>query len=163
MRYTDNPDGGKISEEYPSYGGAYFDCESFNKYPKYGTKDIQTNVTYNKVASDNFALNIMTMKKNHEFIIRKYGFDGKKYPEKIYICSESGVDSIGDYGSDLIKRNFNLKAPLYAIENNIKQLHYFTTVDYNKEGNGDYLPGIMIRKKLKNLERNYLKMLLDLF
>ena len=147
MRYTDNPDGGKISEEYPSYGGAYFDCESFHKYPKYGTKDIQSNVTYNKVASDNFALNIMTMKKNHEFIIRKYGFDGKKYPEKIYICSESGVDSTGNYGSDLIKRNFNLKAPLYAIENNIKQLHYFTTVDYNKEGNGDYLPGMSSKTK----------------
>ena len=147
MRYTDNPNGGTISDEYPSYGGAYFDCESFHKYPKYGTKDIQTNFTYNKVASDNFALNMMTLKKNHEFIIRKYGFDGKKYPEKIYICSESGVDSTGKFGSDLIRRNFNLKAPLYAIEYNIKQLHYFTTADYNNEGNGDYYPGIGSKTK----------------
>ena len=43
------------------------------------------------------------MKRNHENIISKYGFDGKKYPKKIYICT---VDSRGKYGSDLIRRNF---------------------------------------------------------
>ena len=87
------------------------------------------------------------MKRNHENIISKYGFDGKKYPKKIYICTESGVDSRGKYGSDLIRRNFNLKAHLYSIENDIKQLHYFVTIDYGKEGNGDYLSGINNRTK----------------
>ena len=147
MRYSDNPDGGKITKKYPSYGGAYFDCHAFHKYPKYGTYDIQKKKNYNKIASDNFALNMMALKRNHEYIISKYGFDGKKYPQKIYICTESGVDSTGQYGSDLIRRNFNLKAPLYAIENDIKQLHYFVTADGNKEGNGDYLPGISSKTK----------------
>ncbi|KAG4100866.1 hypothetical protein H8356DRAFT_1035389 [Neocallimastix lanati (nom. inval.)] len=142
LRYTDNPDGGQVTSEYPAKGGAYFDCQSFHKYPRYGTTDVQTKKVYNKFASDSYSMNMMTMKKNHEYLIRKYGFDGKKYPEKIYICSESGVDSTGDYGSDLIRRNFNLKTPLYALEYNITQIHYFVTADGNSEGNGDYLPGI---------------------
>jgi len=142
LRYTDNPDGGKITPEYPAQGGAYFDCQSFHKYPKYGTFDVQTGINYKNYTSDCYAMNMMALKRNHEYVIKKYGFDGKKYPEKIYICSESGVDSAGEYGSDLIKRNFNLKAPLYALEHGVTQLHYFTTVDYGSEGSGDYLPGI---------------------
>jgi len=147
LRYTDNPDGGKITPEYPAQGGAYFDCQSFHKYPKYGTTDVQTGIVYNKYASDCYAMNMMALKRNHEYVIKKYGFDGEKYPEKIYICSESGVDSAGQYGSDLIKRNFNLKAPLYALEHNVTQLHYFTTVDYSSEGSGDYLPGMGSKTK----------------
>ena len=34
MRYTDNPDGGKLTKEYPAYGGAYFDCDAYHKYPQ---------------------------------------------------------------------------------------------------------------------------------
>ncbi|ORX86474.1 hypothetical protein BCR32DRAFT_265004 [Anaeromyces robustus] len=147
LRYTDNPNGGTITSEYPAQGGAYFDCQSFHKYPRYGTTDVQTGKVYNKYASDSYSMNMMTMKKNHEYLIKKYGFDGKKYPEKIYICSESGVDSTGEFGSDLIRRNFNLKTPIYALEYNITQIHYFVTADGNSEGNADYLPGIGSKTK----------------
>lgn len=152
LRYTDNPDGGKITSEYPALGGAYFDCQSFHKYPRYGTTDVQTGITYNKYTSDSYSMNMMAMKKNHEYRIKQYGFDGKKYPEKIYICSESGVDSTGTYGSDLIRRNFNLKTPLLALEYNITQIHYFVTADGNSEGNGDYLPGIKSKTKENAIE-----------
>jgi len=40
-----------------------------------------------------------------------------------------------------------LKAPLYALEHGVTQLHYFTTVDYGSEGSGDYLPGISSKTK----------------
>ncbi len=36
LRYTDNPDGGQVSERYPYTGGAYIDVLSFHHYPIYG-------------------------------------------------------------------------------------------------------------------------------
>ena len=41
MRNNDNPEGVQITEKFSSYGGAYFDCNAFHKYPKYGIYDIQ--------------------------------------------------------------------------------------------------------------------------
>src|SRR5690606_30016976 len=35
LRYTDNPDGGKVTPEYPLQGGAYFDVLSYHCYPAY--------------------------------------------------------------------------------------------------------------------------------
>ena len=40
MRNNDNPKGVQITEKFSSYG-AYFDCNAFHKYPKYGIYDIQ--------------------------------------------------------------------------------------------------------------------------
>ncbi len=33
LRYTDNPDGGKVTDAYPNTGAAYFDIVSFHHYP----------------------------------------------------------------------------------------------------------------------------------
>lgn len=38
MRVTDNPDGGKVSAEYPLKGGAYFDVLSYHSYPQYNQR-----------------------------------------------------------------------------------------------------------------------------
>jgi hypothetical protein len=35
LRYTDNPDGGKVTSDYPKKGGDYFDVLSFHYYPLY--------------------------------------------------------------------------------------------------------------------------------
>src|SRR5699024_563027 len=35
LRYTDNPDEGKVTAEYPLTGGAYFDVVSYHIYPAY--------------------------------------------------------------------------------------------------------------------------------
>ena len=48
-------------------------------------------------------------KKNHEFIIKRHGFDGKQFPKKIFIKTETGVDSVND-GIDLVRRNWILIA-----------------------------------------------------
>jgi len=82
MRYTDNPDGGNVTDKYPAYGGAYFDCDSYHKNPKYGTTDIETGEAYNDNGSDMLAKKVVILKKNHHFITKKYGF-GSKYPDKI--------------------------------------------------------------------------------
>ena len=52
MRYTDNPDGGKVTDEYPAFGGAYFDCDAYHQYPQYGTTDIETGESYNDNGSE---------------------------------------------------------------------------------------------------------------
>ena len=42
LRYTDNPTDGTITNDYPAYGGAYFDCDAYHQYPKYGVTDLET-------------------------------------------------------------------------------------------------------------------------
>ena len=85
MRYTDNPDEGKITDEYPAYGGAYFDCISNYLYPEEDIVDTVSGEDYNKNGSDILAKKIAILKNNHYNIAKKYGFDGKKYPEKIFL------------------------------------------------------------------------------
>ena len=122
LRYTDNPDGGTIRSDYPAYGGAYFDCDAFHQYPKYGVTDLETGEKYNDNGSDMLAKKVVILKKNHEFIIKRHGFDGKQFPKKIFINTETGVDSVND-GIDLVRRNWILKLALYCIEYDVKQTH----------------------------------------
>ena len=59
MRYTDNPDGGKVTEEYPAFGGAYFDCDAYHQYPQYGVTDEETGEAYNDNGSDSLAKKVV--------------------------------------------------------------------------------------------------------
>ena len=136
MRYTDNPDGGKLTEEYPAYGGAYFDCDAFHKYPNWGSYDMQTKESIDDNGSDSHAKKVVTLKKNHQYIIKKYGF-GDKYPEKIFICTETGLSSEGGVGGDLVRRNWIIKLDLLMIEYDIKQIHELILSD-GGGGSGDY-------------------------
>jgi len=63
LRYTDNPDGGKVTEEYPAYGGAYFDCDAYHQYPQYGVTDEETGEGYNDNGSDILAKKVVILKK----------------------------------------------------------------------------------------------------
>lgn len=44
LRYTDNPDGGKVTTEYPDTGGAYFDVLDFHYYPIFSPKSSDASV-----------------------------------------------------------------------------------------------------------------------
>ena len=140
MRYTDNPDEGKITDEYPAYGGAYFDCISNYLYPEEDIVDIVSGEDYNKNGSDILAKKIAILKNNHYNIAKKYGFDGKKYPEKIFLNLETGLNSKeSNYtiGGDLVRRNWLIKVAFYSLEFNIKQIHIPYIAD-NNGGFGDY-------------------------
>ena len=104
MRYTDNPDGGKVTDQYPAYGGAYFDCDSYHQYPQYGTTDIENGEAYNDNGSDILAKKVVILKKSHHFITKKYGF-GSQYPDKIFINTETGYTSDNTEQSELVRRN----------------------------------------------------------
>jgi hypothetical protein len=138
MRYTDNPDGGKVTNEYPAYGGAYFDCDAYHQYPQYGTTDIETGESYNDNGSDILAKKVVILKKSHHYITKKYGF-GVKYPDKIFINTETGLNSAAGngVGGDLVRRNWILKLALFCIEYDVKQLHMLILAD-SGNGSGDY-------------------------
>ena len=137
MRYTDNPTDGSVTKDYPAYGGAYFDCDAYHQYPKYGTSDLETGKSYNGKGSDSLAKKVVILKKSHHYIIKKYGF-GSQYPDKIFVNTETGVTSTktDNVGGDLERRNWILKLALYAIEYDVKQIHILNLVDDN--GFGDY-------------------------
>ena len=140
MRYTDNPnDGGICNDKYPDYGGAYFDCVGFGKYPDGKAIDIVTNETENGNGSDSLTKKIIIVKKNLEYITNKYDF-GIKYPKKIFINEETGLKSMDSSPSLEIRRiNWILKLSLRSLEYDIKQNHNIKLVDQDKMGGyGDY-------------------------
>ena len=140
LRYTDNPDDGSVTTEYPYKGGAYFDCDAYHQYPKYGVTDLETNIGYHEKGSDMLALKVVMLKKNHEYILKQHGFDGQHYPKKIFVNTETGLnsgESPNEVGGDLVRRNWILKLALYSIQYDVKQTHQLVLSD-GGNGVGDY-------------------------
>ena len=124
LRYTDEPNGGAISSDYPLYGGAYFDCVAFHQYPQYGVTDSETGQKYDTMGSDSLSMRAAILKKNFVTVLKKYKFDGETYPKKIFVLTETGVASEslqGVVGRDEVRRNFVLKMPLRALEYDISK------------------------------------------
>lgn len=115
MRYTDNPVDGSLTKEYPAYGGAYFDCDCYHKYPKWGTVDIETGERVDDRGSDSDARKVVILKKDHHYITKKYGF-GDKYPPKIFVATETGLDTDTTTKEDIKRRNWIIKTALMCIE-----------------------------------------------
>ena len=140
LRYTDNPEDGTITADYPYKGGAYFDCDAYHQYPKFGVKDLETEESYDDNGSDTLAKKVVILKKNHEYILKKYGFDGTHYPKKLFINTETGLRSEktnNEIGGDLVRRNWILKLALFSIEYDVKQTHMLVLSDDGK-GVGDF-------------------------
>ena len=140
LRYTDNPDNGEVDDDYPAFGGAYFDCDAYHQYPQYGVTDLETKIGYHEYGSDMLAKKVVILKKNHEYILKRHGFDGVTYPKKIFINTETGVNSEkkgNTIGGDLVRRNWILKLALFCIEYDVKQVHLLNLAD-DGTGMGDY-------------------------
>jgi len=135
MRYTDNPVDGSLTKEYPAYGGAYFDCDCYHKYPKWGTVDIETGERVDDRGSDSDARKVVILKKDHHYITKKYGF-GDKYPPKIFVATETGLDTDTTTKEDIKRRNWIIKTALMCIEYDVKQHHQLVFTDDGK-GMGD--------------------------
>ena len=137
LRYTYNPKDGSVTSDYPALGGAYFDCDAYHQYPKYGSYDPETGESFNEFGSDSLAKKVVALKKSHHNVIKKYGF-GSKYPDKIFVNTETGVTSTykDGLGGDLVRRNWILKLGMYAIEYDVRQIHILNLID--NDGYGDY-------------------------
>ena len=141
MRYSDNPNNGTLNDDYPDYGGAYFDCVGFIQYPDEKVIDIETNQIYNKIGSDSLVQKINITKKNFESITKKYGF-GIKYPKKIFINEETGLGSDkscnGILGDENMRINWIIKLSLLSLEYDIKHNHNTQLTNYKHCSYADY-------------------------
>ena len=140
LRYTDNPEDGSVTDDYPYTGGAYFDCDAYHQYPQYGVTDLETGEGYHDNGSDMLAKKVVMLKKNHEYILKQHGFDGITYPKKIFVNTETGLNSekVGNtIGGNLVRRNWILKLALYMIQYDVKQIHMLCLADSGK-GSGDF-------------------------
>lgn len=136
LRNTDNPQEGSITEDFPLKGGAYFDVLSYHVYPHidgtlrtWNHPERQFDYTRH---SDQAAYGVIDLKYEFEEVLFDYGYDGKTYPEKEWIITESNVPRKPlneGFGSDEAQRNFIIKALVECQKNNIKQFHIFTLGD----------------------------------
>ncbi|MCC5930670.1 MAG: hypothetical protein JJU28_15605 [Cyclobacteriaceae bacterium] len=132
LRNTDNPDQGKISEEYPEKGGAWFDCLSFHYYPMYDLHRWDNSIAGFRYErhSDAAADGIGRAKGRFEEVLQQYGYDGRNYPEKAWIITECNIPGVQisdkDYiGSDEAQRNFIIKALVQCHKRDISGLYFY--------------------------------------
>ncbi|HVB03129.1 MAG TPA: hypothetical protein VNE41_05370 [Chitinophagaceae bacterium] len=130
LRYTDNPDGGKVSPKYPLRGGAYFDVLSYHDYPMYHLHYWVNSIggfRYTRT-SDYAAADGVLLKNQFQAILTRYGYDGQRFPPKIFInteiniCRKRFTDMVG--GNEA-QRNFIIKYLVKAQQNNIAQVYIF--------------------------------------
>jgi hypothetical protein len=133
-RYTDNPNGGAITAEYAKTGGAYFDMLSYHSYPAYNM-GVWSNAVgdfvysrHSDKASDEF----VRVKNEFDSVLHVYGYNGVKYPEKVFICTEANVPSKAFnqfIGSDAAQTNFIMKAFVQSQKHKVLQTYIYASGD----------------------------------
>ena len=147
LRYTDNPDGGKVTAEYPNKGGAYFDMLSYHSYPEYSTRywDNPSNGFKYTRHSDRAVETVFEQRDELQNLLFKYNYNGSVYPKKPFALSEVNVPrkSFPDLRSYTAtpeyQSNFNIKVMVKAQAQDIKQVWVYDCGDNVDEGtyNGD--------------------------
>jgi hypothetical protein len=137
LRNTDNPDGGKVTAEYPYGGGAWFDCLSYHIYPMYYLKQ-WSRPRFQYFRYSDAAVDAVVRRNNLlTGVLKKYGYDGAKYPAKEVIITETNTPSkqVGDYiGSEQSQRNYLIKVAVIAQQNGISAIYSYCPWD-SKEWN----------------------------
>lgn len=140
LRVTDNPDGGKVSAEYPLKGGAYFDVLSYHSYPQYNQRiwnSKKGDFDYFR-HSDNAVQAMLDQRAKLDNVLNKFGYNGITFPEKIWIITETNIPrkTYTDatwIGSPEAQRNFIIKAFVKAQMNRIVQLYTYKLGDDKDE------------------------------
>ena len=139
LRHTDNPYGGTVTEEYPLYGGAYFDVLSFHSYPHInGSLRSWSNeiggFVYNR-HSDQAVQGLVDHQNTFRDVLENYGYDGELYPEKLWIITETNLPrrSFSYFGSNEAQRNFAVKALIKSQQHDILQVHTYQLGDRANE------------------------------
>ncbi len=160
LRNTDNPEEGLPSDQYPLYGGAYFDVLSFHCYPhvdgslREWNNDIDDFIYYRH--SDAATRGVVQKKKELEDVLLDHNYNGNAYPEKLWIITEANVPRKGfddKWGSEEGQVNFMIKTIVACQQNNILQYHTYNLGEKDDiEGatSGFQLMGLY--KNLKSVE-----------
>ncbi len=132
LRNTDNPDGGKVTPQYPHGAGAYMEGIGFHAYPHFDDAlrafNNQKNDWDYSRHSDAAAHDPERIKTQFEDVFKNYGYDGKKYPQKLYLITESHLPrkEYGQFiGSSEAQKNYLPKAIVSCLKNDIHQFHVF--------------------------------------
>ena len=132
LRNTDNPDEGKVTNEFPLRGGAYFDIAGFHAYPHIdgSTREYDNDIrdfVYSR-HSDAAIEGLLETQEERYQILKSYGYDGSPYPEKGWTITEINVprQAFGQYfGSDELQVNYLSKLIVASMKNGIHQTHIF--------------------------------------
>jgi outer membrane lipoprotein-sorting protein len=131
LRNTDNPDGGKVTTNYPFKGGAWFDCLSFHCYPMYYLRS-WAGSGFNHFRHSDAAVDALINHQNEfDKVLRKHGYGGQ-YPTKEVIVTETNVPSkqVGEFiGSSQAQRNYLVKAAVMGQKNGISGIYPFCVWD----------------------------------
>lgn len=140
LRNTDNPDGGKVTAEYPLKGGAYFDVLSYHVYPQYSLSKWDNSINGFKYSrhSDIAAQNSFVLKDKFKSLLGKYGYNGTTYPNKHIILTEVNIPrkqytGLNFIGSAEAQRNFIIKTFVLAQKQDIRQMYVYTLGDMSDE------------------------------
>jgi hypothetical protein len=144
-RYSDNPVDGSLDHvKYPQKGGAYFDCMSFHSYPHLNNSLREwrndLNGFYYYRHSDAAMEGIWRHKNAFKAVLDKHGYDGTRFPSKIWICSEFNIPrkTFGEYiGSDTAQINFLIKTLVSAQVEGMAQMHIYSLSDEKPEATAD--------------------------
>lgn len=140
LRNSDNPDGGKITAQYPLKGGAYFDVLSYHSYPMFETREYINGKWVPKRHSDKAVEVFINSKNRKEEVLFDHGYDGSKYPRKRIIVTETNVPRkpFNDYiGSEKAQYNYLAKIIIKGQQEGIDQIHTYKLVD-SKNANGPF-------------------------
>jgi hypothetical protein len=144
LRYTDNPNNGLVTAQYPQKGGAYFDVVCHHAYPHFdGSVKRPSNIppTYQTYSrhTDMAADGIDWVINNFETVYNNRGYNGITYPKKKWIITECNVpresfspNVFGEnhnFGSDEVQRNFWAKAWVRAVKSGILQIHPYALTE----------------------------------
>ncbi len=138
-RYTDNPNGGAVTTDYPLKGGAYFDVMSYHFYPHFDN----SLRTFNGLDwdyhrnSDSAAEGLAANKKTFQEVMAKYGYDGNQYPKKLWLISETNVPRKAFnniyFGSNEGQINYTIKMLIEAQKENLTQIYFYNVSDNQPE------------------------------
>ena len=136
LRNTDNPDGGKVTAEYPLKGGAYFDVLSFHSYPHIdGSVRQWDNKSWGfkyQRHSDAAVAGFVKRKREFESVLNNHGYNGQEFPKKEWICTESTIPRVkfkDNMGSELAHSNYIIKSLVAAQKEGLHQYHIYTMAD----------------------------------
>ncbi|MBO2012043.1 PA14 domain-containing protein [Hymenobacter negativus] len=130
MRYTDEPNAGAATSQYPRTGGAYFDVVSYHAYPNYSLHYWDNSIggfRYTRT-SDYAANKVIEFKNEMTAVLSRHHYDGTLHPAKYITLNESNVGrrtSDDRISSDEAQRNFAIKSLVLTQKNDVKQFYYY--------------------------------------
>jgi len=162
LRYTDNPNGGAATADYPHTAGAYLDALSFHSYPSYSLHHWDTSINgFRYTRSSDYAVaQMLKDKQDIADVLTKHGY-GTTYPAKHLLMSETNIGrrtSNDRTGTDEMQRNYGIKALVLAQKNSIKQFYIYQLGEsVNAPGAGNSVSGddeLALMGLFENLKRD---------